>query len=248
MTFDLKNSAPAVSISRHRLNLVLACTLAAIPLAACKHDDNRGQVAGWALVDPAQRHPILVSQQPETLTLRIPRGTNGLSPQQRADLLAFARSSRASDAGNSRLVISAPSGSANEMAAMSAVQEIGHLLSDNGIDQSTISVEAFTADSEGAQPPVKVSYMRFVAEAPECGMWPTNLAYEPNNLPYPNLGCANQKNFAAMVANPADLIMPRSMSPRPAERRLVTWEKYLRGEVTGADKSEEEKIKVDGDN
>ncbi len=41
--------------------------------------------------------------------------------------------------------------------------------------------------------PVRVSYLRFVAEGPVCGAWPTNLAFEPNNLPYPNFGCANQE-------------------------------------------------------
>lgn len=244
MTSEFHPSGPAVPLARRHLSRILTCALLALPLAACKHDENKGQVAGWTLVDPTQRHPILVSQQPETLTLRVARGSNGLSPQQRADLLSFAQSSRASDAGNARLVIAAPSGSANEMAAMQAVQEIGTLLGDNGFPESEISVEAFTAESEGAQPPVKVSFLRYVAEAPECGLWPTNLANEPQNLPYPNMGCATQRNFAAMVANPADLIVPRTMTSRPAERRLVTWEKYLKGEVTGAAKSEEEKVKV----
>jgi pilus assembly protein CpaD len=248
MTFDLKNPAPAVSLSRHLTVRLAVCLIAALPLAACKHGEDRGKVAGWTLVDPSQRHPILVSQQPETLTLRVPRGANGLTPQQRADLVAFAQSSRAADAGNSRLVISAPSGSANESAAMQAVQEIGSMLSDHGFAQTDIAVEAFTADSEGSQPPVKVSYMRFVAEGPECGHWTENMAYNPTNLPYPNMGCANQKNFAAMIKNPADLITPRTMTARPAERRLVTWEKYLKGEVTGAEKSEEERIKTDDSN
>ncbi len=248
MTSEMKTSGPAVSSARRHLTCVLACTLLALPVAGCKHGDDKAQVAGWALVDPAQRHPILVSQQPETLTLRVARGSSGLTPQQKADVLAFAQGARATDAGNARLVISAPSGSANEMAAMQAVQEIGGLLGDSGFADSSINVEAFTADSEGAQPPVKVSFLRYVAEGPECGAWPTNLAYQPNNLPYPNLGCATQKNFAAMVSNPADLVVPRAQTARPAERRLVTWEKYLKGEVTGAEKSEDEKVKVEGAN
>ncbi len=231
---------------KSKLPLAVLATLAALPLAACKHGDSGTQVAGWSLVDPAQRHPILVSQQPEILTLRVPRGASGLTPQQRAEVLEFAQRSQASDAGNSRLVITAPSGSANEMAAMQAVHEIGNMLNENGYPETGISVEAVAAESDGAQPPVKVAFLRYVAEGPECGHWPSNLAREPNNLPYANMGCATQKNFAAMIANPADLIVPRSQTSRPAERRLVAWEKYIKGEVTSAQKSEEEKVKTDG--
>jgi pilus assembly protein CpaD len=225
---------------------ILAVGLLALALTACKHADEHTRVAGWELVDPAQRHPILVSQQPETLNVEVPRSSHGLSPSQRADVLAFAHRSEASDAGNSRLVISAPSGSANETSAIQAVQEIGILLRDNGIPETSMSVEPFDAEGH-ANPPVKVSFLRYVAEGPECGFWPTNLAREPRNLPMPNLGCAQQKNLAAMIANPADLVTPRSMTARPSERRLVTWEKYVKGEATGAQKSGDERVKTDGE-
>lgn len=234
------------ALNARTVSKVAAASLIALSLAACKHGDDGTQVAGWALVQPTERHPILVSQQPETMAVAIPRGSHGLTPSQRADILGFAQSSRASDAGNSRVVIAAPSGSSNETAAMQAVQEIGDLLRENGIPESSLSVEPFAAEGK-SDPAIKLSYLRYVAEGPECGHWPTNLAREPRNLPHPNLGCATQKNLAAMIANPADLVVPRGMTARPSERRLVTWEKYIKGETTGADKSEEEKIKTDGD-
>ncbi len=222
----------------------LAAAALAAGLGACKYgEDERGEVMGWTLVDPAQRHPILVSQQPTTLSVRVSSRSGRLTPQQRAELLAFASRSRAGDAGDSRLVISAPSGSSNEVAAMQAVREIRSLLGDNGFQDASISVEAYHAERE-REPPVRVSYLRYVAEPPRCGVWPTNLAYEPENLPAANLGCASQRNFAVMVANPADLLGPRSEGERSSERRDGVWDKYLKGESTGAQKSEEEKIKV----
>lgn len=221
-------------------SLLIACALT-LALPACKHDDNRGQVAGWALVDPAQRHPIIVSQQPQTMSLRVPRGSSGLAPQQRAEILAFADRSRASDAGNSRLIIAAPSGSHNEVAAMHAVGEIRTLLSDRGFSEGSILVEAYSQEG-GGEPPIKVSYMRYVAEGPECGQWPENLAYSPTNLPHPNLGCATQHNLAAMVANPADLLGPRTQGDRASERRDTVWDKYVKGESSNTDKKEDEKI------
>ena len=108
-----------------------------------------------------------------------------------------------------------------------------------------MSIEAIHG-SAGEQPPIRISYLRYVAEGPECGRWPTNLAETEGNLMMPNLGCAQQKNFAAMVANPADLLGPRSMTPPSAERRDVIWEKYVKGESTIATKQEDEKVKVKG--
>ena len=98
----------------------------------------------------------------------------------------------------------------------------------------TISVEAYNA---GGTPiaPIRVSYLRYVAEAPDCGDWSTNLADDPTNLPYPNFGCAKQRNLAVMVANPADLLGPRTETGRPSERRDVVWDKYVKGRPTGAE-------------
>ena len=80
--------------------------------------------------------------------------------------------------------------------------------------------------------PIRLSYLRYVAEAPECGQWPTNLADDQRNLPYPNFGCAQQHNLAAQIANPADLLGPRTMDPADPERRAVVLDKYRRGAST----------------
>jgi pilus assembly protein CpaD len=54
------------------------------------------------------------------------------------------------------------------------------------------------------------------------------------NLPYPNLGCANQRNLAVQIANPADLLGPRSETARASDRRDQVWNKYVKGAATGA--------------
>jgi pilus assembly protein CpaD len=177
------------------------------------------------------------------MLIHVPRNAQGLSPKQRAELLSFADRSRASDAGNSRLVIAAPGGSQNEVASMYAVGQIRRLLSDNGFAESTIAVEAYHDDAS-REPPIRVSYLRYVAQAPECNSWPSNLADEPQNLPYPNLGCATQRNLAANIANPADLLGPRTETPRPGERRDAVWDKYVQGESTVAKKTEDEKVQI----
>lgn len=226
--------------------LLLVAAVSTLALAGCRHTDRGPRVAGWALIDSAERHPIMVSQEPTTLKLSVPRGSSGLSPAQRSQILAFHSHFRATDTGNSRLIIDAPSGGANEVAVMRAVQEARYILTREGIPDSDIIVEASHVD--GGSPPVRLSYLQHVAIAPQCGDWSTNLARDPANLPYPNFGCATQRNFAVQVANPADLLGPRNVTARSSERRDTTWGKYVKGETTAAAKTADEKISTTGDN
>jgi len=220
---------------------LLAVSVIALALMGCKTGEDPTRVMGWTLVDASQRHPILVSQEPATQIVRVKRGSSGLSSSQRAQLLDFADHFRATDAGNSRLVIAAPSGGGNEVAAMYAVGQIRDLLRDQGFSEASISVEAYDAEGAG-DPPIRVSYLRYVAQPPQCADWSTNVAYDPTNLPYPNLGCANQRNFGAMVANPADLLGPRSETARSSERRDQVWDKYIKGQPTGAKRTLEDAV------
>ena len=67
---------------------------------------------------------------------------SSLNPRQRAEVIEFARHFRASDAGNSRLVVSVPSGSGNEVAAVGAADDIRDLLGGSGFADASIVVEA----------------------------------------------------------------------------------------------------------
>lgn len=228
--------------------LAMSSAVIALGIGGCKHGDQGTQVAGWSLVDPAQRHPIIVTQQPSNLNLSVAKGSQGLSPSQRADVAEFASRYRAADAGNSRLVISAPSGSANETAALDAVDDVRHILAGSGFSDSNIAVEAYPANG-GAQAPVRISYLRYVAEAPECGRsWSENLAIDHRNVGHPNFGCAGQRNLAAMIANPADLLGPRGVDQRSSERRDTITQKWVKGETTAAQKSEDERVRTQGSN
>ena len=50
------------------------------------------------------------------------------------------------------------------------------------------------------------------------------------------IGCATQRNLAAMVDNPADLVQPRAETPAYTMRRTTVMEKYRQG-VSPADHS-----------
>ena len=247
MTTVFRAQGARRSVPSHALR-VIPLLFVALTLGACKHGEAGTQVDGWTLADPSQRHPIMVSQQPSHLNLAVARGSQGLTPSQRAEVLDFAGHFRAGDSGNSRLIISAPSGTANESAAMTAANDVHSLLLDGGFSEASIAIEAYREDA-GPQAPVRISYMRYVAEGPTCGNnWDKNLAYNPSNVPHPDLGCATQHNLAAMIANPADLLGPRTETARPAERRDDAMGKYVKGKITGAEKSEEERVRVKGAN
>lgn len=240
------NSSGLGSLSRFWPAKAVPVLFMALALAGCEHDRETAQVAGWTLIEPTQLHPIMVSQQPANFNLVVPRGSQGLTPAQRAEVLNFASRYRASDSGNSRLIVSAPSGSANEVASMNAAQEVHALLVDSGFSDADIAVEAYHEEGNGAAP-VRISYMRYVAEGPSCGSnWSENLASSPKNTVAPNHGCANQRNLAAMIANPADLLGPRTEGPRYSERRDTVMNKWVKGDTTGAQKSEDEKVRVKG--
>jgi pilus assembly protein CpaD len=233
MQMNSKNAGGPKSASSG-LGKVVAIAFLAVASGGCQHDGATGpQVAGWTLVDPEQRHPILVSQQPATLSLHVSPNSDGLLPSQRARILEFASRAGASDSGNSRIVISAPSGSANEGASMQAADEARRLLIGTGYSETTIAVEAYQASGRDA--PVRLSYMRYVADAPNCGQdWSENLARNYQNTPYPNFGCAAQRNLAVMVSNPADLLGPRTMTSRDSNRRDDMYTKYVKGQPVGA--------------
>lgn len=243
----MRIAATAVSGFRTVAPRLMAVSLVALTLFGCRAREETGaHVAGWALVDSSQRHPILVSQQPATLSLRVSGNASGLTPAQAAQVSDFLARYRTKDSGNSKLVIGVPSGSANEGAAMRAVANLREMIREYGFSESTVSMVPYGGGRDPSAP-IKLAYLRYVAEAPECGHWPTNLAHNPLNLPYPNFGCAQQANLAAQIANPADLLGPRTTAPADAERRAVVIERYRQGKTTGADKGGEERVQVKSD-
>ncbi len=233
--------------SRPAALCLAALALLATGLAGCKTlDDEPGRhLAGWTIIDPTQRHPIMVSEKPATMSTNIAKGSLGLTPGQKSQVASFLERYRASDAGNSKLVIAVPSGTANETAAVRAVNDMRQLIAEFGFSNNNVAIEPYRA-ARNAEAPIRLSYLRYVAEGPECGQWTTNLAEDYRNLPHPNLGCAQQHNLAAQIANPADLLGPRTMDPADQERRSVVFDKYRQGRITGADRAPDERVQVRG--
>lgn len=209
-------------------------------LAACNAHREK-DVKGWLVADPTARHPILVGATPVVLDLPVARGAYGLAQNQGYELRHFLRRYKHKNEGP--ITVAAPSGGANEIAVMHALGEIKRELRRAGISRHEVHFAAYSGTGSAASP-IKISYNEFSARGPECGDWSDNLARDPKNIPYRNFGCATQRNLAAMVSNPRDLVEPRGMTPRDAQRRDVIMDKYVQGDSTVAQKSDEEKAKV----
>jgi pilus assembly protein CpaD len=183
----------------------------------------------FTLANPNERHPIAVRQGEVTLDLAVFPGSAGLNESQKNQVQNFLADykSQSSD----RLLIRAPSGGPNETAAMRAYDQLRRALRNAGIDPRSVALEPYFGNGDPAAP-LRLSYLQFVAEAPDCPDWSENIGRDPQNMPWPNMGCATQRNFAAMVANPEDLLHPRGETPRPGERRDTVWSKYVKGETT----------------
>jgi pilus assembly protein CpaD len=96
---------------------------------------------------------------------------------------------------------------------------------------------------------IRVNYPRMAAETGPCGLWPHDIGptYDPiywANKPAWNHGCANQRNLAAQVAEPADLVQPRSETPVLAARRNTVTDKYRKGEPTATQSPDANKGKI----
>jgi pilus assembly protein CpaD len=233
-----------MSVDKKAAVRLVAISALAATLSGCKHSDSGEQVLGWSMVDAAQRHPIMVTQAPTNLDVEVARGRHGLMPDQRAAVIDFMRRyKRESTTG--KLVIAAPGGAPNEVSAVQAAGIVKGLARSEGIGWNEIQVEPYSAEEGNPQPPLRLSFVRHAAEAPECGRFPSNLAEEPRNLPYANFGCSTQRNLASMVANPQDLLGPRTeQRSRSAERRDAITEKWIKGESSGSKRDSDEKAKV----
>jgi pilus assembly protein CpaD len=64
------------------------------------------------------------------------------------------------------------------------------------------------------------------------------------NKQYYNFGCANQRNMAAMIDNPSDLVQPRSETPAYTARRTAAFERYRKGDSTTTTYPEADRAKL----
>ena len=238
------------SLDRYRLlRLAGAMFGLSVILGACS--ETTGSVATPAAQFPEDyrlRHPITVQEANRSIVLFVGHARGGLSTPQRADVAGLARSWAAE--GTGAIVVDVPVDTPNARAAESAFHEARAVLEAGGVPPDGIKLHRYTPDDPRTLATVRLTYPRMAAVAGPCGLWPEDLGpsiKDPGyleNKSYYNFGCAYQRNMAAMVENPADLVQPRSDTPAYTARRSEGFEKYRKGAPTTTDYPEADKAKL----
>jgi pilus assembly protein CpaD len=200
-------------------------------VGACNTDQQ--VVAGVPDVpyDYRQRHPITMTEANHTLEVFVGTSRGELNATQRAEVAQFAHSWRREATGG--VAIELPVGASNEHAAADSVRTIRSILAAASVPPDGIVVRGYPAPGPNIAP-IHVSYPRIAGQAGHCGLWPADIgpSYTRDhfeNQPVWNHGCATQRNLAAMVDNPADLVQPRGETPTYTMRRTTVLEKYRSG-------------------
>jgi pilus assembly protein CpaD len=211
----------------NRSHILRACVaLVALAAAGCSTPIANGPEQAF---DINAQFPVSV--QPRMMTLRLLyNGQPALAEDAQGQIARFAQDYLSHGSGS--LAVAPPNG--NQAVANLVVDE----LVARGVSRNQIMVGG--ANVPGPADDIRLTYIRYIAEAPACGDWSTNLGFTAGNTLPPNFGCATQHNIAAMVSDPRDLVTPDTSGQPDAQRRLTVLDKYRKGEITQADKTDDQ--------
>jgi pilus assembly protein CpaD len=235
-------------VDRHRtLRLLGALAGLSVALGACV---NTGGDVVTASVpnDYRLRHPIAIQEADRSVVIFVGHARGGLSAAQRADVMGLAQTWVRE--GTGAIVADVPVDTPNARAAAASYREIQAVLAAGGVPPRGISLHHYHPDDPRTLATIRLTYPKFAAVAGPCGLWPEDLGPSvlggsySENKEYYNFGCAYQRNMAAMIDNPSDLVQPRSETPPYTARRTAGFERYRKGESTTTNYPEAEKAKL----
>jgi pilus assembly protein CpaD len=207
----------------------------AVALGACTHTGD--EVTTSSIPDDYRlRHPIVVEETNRSVVIFVGQARGGLSASQRADVMGLAETWLRE--GTGAIVVDLPTDTPNAAAAADAFREIQSLVAAAGVPPRGIVVHRYHPENPRQLATIRLNYPKISAVAGPCGLWPEDLGPSIHdksyleNKQYYNFGCAYQRNMAAMVDNPSDLVQPRPETPAYTARRTEGFEKYRKGNPT----------------
>ena len=219
----------------------------AVVLGACKHTDEVVAAESYPH-DYRQRHPIAVEEANRSLVIFVGQARGGLTAAQRADVIGLAQVWQRE--GTGAITADVPVNTPNARAAADSFREIQATLAAAGVPPRGITARHYRPEDPRTMATIRLNYPKISAVAGPCGLWPEDLGPSIKNKSYfenksyYNFGCAYQRNMAAMVDNPADLVQPRSETPAYTSRRSTTFDKYRKGASTATTYPEADNAKL----
>jgi pilus assembly protein CpaD len=190
----------------------------------------------------------VIQESNRSVEIFVGSARGGLSASQRADVAGLAQTWL--QEGTGVITVEVPVGTPNARTAADAYRELQSLLHASGIPSRAIVLRNYRSERPHQFATIRLTYPRISADAGPCGVWPEDLGPSIknksylDNKPYYNLGCAQQRNLAAMVSNPSDLVQPRPEAPAYAARRTYELDKYRKGESTASVYPDADKTKI----
>jgi pilus assembly protein CpaD len=218
----------------------------AVVLGACTHTDE--MTTASVPDDYRLRHPIAIQETERAVVIFVGHARGGLSATQRADVMGLAQIWL--QEGTGAITADMPVGTPNAHAAADSLHEIQALLSAAGVPPRGIVVRNYHPADPRQMATIRLNYPKISAVVGPCGLWPEDLGPSIKdksyleNKPYYNFGCAYQRDMAAMIDNPSDLVQPRPETPAYTMRRTEGFEKYRKGNPTTTSYPEADKAKL----
>ena len=225
-------SAPVVL---KRSGILVGIVLAAV---ACSPIKNGPQQA----ISVEEQHPIQVDSEVVSLMVSLDENPGKLSPRTRAEVKSFLGHYKSR--GHGAFSITKPGDDTSRSNSARLARAITKLADDMAVSDAALSEAFYTPEDGQANAPVILSFMRYVATASACGDWSDDASTSYANTRMPNHGCATQNNLAAMLIDPRDLQVPRTLDPADVGRRQKVVEDYRAGQSTGSERTEQESGQV----
>lgn len=209
-------------MSRHLIAALLSVLLGTT-LAGCE--------ANMADYDYNLKHPVKVETRTALLILEpAPGGKVNVANLPAIDEFASDFGKKAAGLINVQIGATSPS----DPLAQSFATDVTAVLTSRGVPPQAIQLTFATDPNSAKYGRAIMQFPIYVALADECGTWKDRPEFTPVNENTYNFGCATQRNIAAMVVNPRDLVDAEASTGRLAARSDNVVGKYLIGGKIGA--------------
>ncbi|WP_291077891.1 CpaD family pilus assembly protein [Hyphomonas sp.] len=219
-------------------SLALAAAVGVLTITACSSAAPTAVPQAYLQGTPLDRNPIGVAKRTEFLEIDIHPAASQLSLSDKARIRNFVADYRS--VGHGPLIMSLPMSSANPQLAVQATAEAREIAWENGVAYEEIAGGTHGEESDVSEPLI-LAFQSYEAIAPDCpSLASLDMGDMSSNNELPTLGCAVRTNLAAMISDPGDLLGQRSLDQGDPVRRATILDKFRKGEVTGAERGENE--------